>query len=194
MTKILIDDLDQSGANDGDKLVFNGTTWAPSSSPVLEASLTAITPFQDVPINSLNTMTINIANRAVLMPFSVARTTTVKRIAIWNGNSINGRVDVGIYNPDGTLRVSSGGFNHSGINAAQVFNITDEELPPGSYFMALVATSNTTRFFGPSLGTARVGQAGIKQQDSAYPLPSTVSVSTNYGASSVPFMVLLTES
>lgn len=116
------------------------------------------------------------ANRAIYVPFYLVERMTATKMFVSNGAAVSGNIDLGIYNAAGTRLVSSGSTAQSGTATAQVVDITDTVLEPGTYYMAL-AIDNTTAT------TLRNGGAAIllkgmafAQQASAFPLPATATL------------------
>ena len=116
------------------------------------------------------------ANKAIYCPVLVDRVITVTQMAVVNGATVNGNLDLGIYDEAGNKVVSKGSTAQSGTNAVQALDITDTELKPGLYFLALASSSGTATFFranGASTEVTRV--CGLQQQTSAFALPSTAT-------------------
>ena len=124
------------------------------------------------------TTSANAANRAQYTWFFIATEVTVYKIAWENGATINGNVDVGIYNEAGTLLISSGSTAQSGASVVQVVDITDTVLPPGGYFMGIVSDSASATFRSCTLATEWLRLSGAQWEASAFPLPSTATMST----------------
>lgn len=117
------------------------------------------------------------ANRAIFVPFLVYQPLVVVKMMISNGSTAAGNVDVGVYDDQGNLLVSSGSTAQSGTGALQTFDITDTLLLPGLYYMAQAAstTSHTNVAWAP---LALPGCMGIAQMASALPLPATATFAT----------------
>lgn len=102
------------------------------------------------------------ANRAIYCPFQVGVTCTAYQmvviVAIQSGN-----IDVGIYDELGNRLVSMGSQT-VGAAGAQVFNIADTVLTPGTYFTG-VCVDNTTASFARSSEEINILRVcGIQQQ------------------------------
>lgn len=119
------------------------------------------------------------ANRALYYPFYVNQIFNAAQMFVYNGATISGNLDVGIYDLYGNRLVSSGSTAQSGASVLQVFNITDTLLAPGDYYFAL-AFNNTTATIQLNLMTsASLSKTmGILQQESAFPLPATATMAT----------------
>lgn len=84
------------------------------------------------------------ANRAIYLPFTKDRPDTVKQM-FWENGGVAGTTDVGIYDVTGKRLVSIGATTNAG--SIQVVNITDTDLPPGAYYMAILASTVTTQTY-----------------------------------------------
>lgn len=121
-----------------------------------------------------------VANRAYYFPMWVPWPYPVKRIWWVNGTSVTTtNVDFGIYTIDGTRLYSTGSTVMAGASAAQyVTPSPDLILSPGRYYFALSDDSTTLGrgFFGnAAVSVSRCRRAGILQEDSALPLPATMT-------------------
>lgn len=117
------------------------------------------------------------ANKAIYVPFSVYETITVRKMFWENGGSVSGNVDVGIYDINWVRLVSSGSTAQAGTSAIQEVNITDTTLASGIYYLAMAMDNNTGQIgrWGP---TAAIGRGlGVSEEASAFPLPSTATLS-----------------
>lgn len=123
------------------------------------------------------------ANRAIFIPVAIDRYETITQLWTWNG-TVNGNLDVGLYDPDWNLLVSSGSTAMSGANTVQAINITDYTVAPGLYFIALASSSATATFVRSAAVSLPYCRAyGVVEQASAFPLPTTASptaLSTHY--------------
>jgi hypothetical protein len=113
------------------------------------------------------------ANRAFFIPFRIARPLTVAKLWSFNGATVSGNIDVGIYDAAGARLVSSGSTAQAGTTAIQEFDVADTALDaPAQYYLgvALNNATGTLRRYTPAvpLGAA----IGCAQQDTAFPLPS----------------------
>lgn len=122
------------------------------------------------------TSTWGTANRAIFCPVVLPYGYRVRQLAIWNHSVVSGNVDVGIYDEAGGRIVSTGSTAQSGTSTMQFFDITDTDLRPGIFYLAM-AMDNTTGGVGKNTwGYLRHAiAAGLRSQDSAFPLPSTAS-------------------
>lgn len=101
-------------------------------------------------------------NRALYMPFEVQEICTVYQIgfqvAVQSGN-----LDVGIYRVDGS-RIVSKGSTAVAAAGVQVVDITNTELVPGVYFLAMCVDNTTAAFAGFSQTAPVLQCAGMQQQ------------------------------
>jgi hypothetical protein len=83
----------------------------------------------------------------------------------------------------------------AGTSAIQLFNITDTTLQPGTYFMALSASSTSTTFSGSSAWTTPQQKLlGIYEQASAGTLPATATFATADNLTRMPLFGVTTRS
>lgn len=88
------------------------------------------------------------ANTALFYPFELASWATAYQLLWYVGATSNGNIDVGIYDSQQNLIVSSGSTAMSAsTNTVQELNITDTVLAPGKYFLAAGCDSGTGTIF-----------------------------------------------
>lgn len=123
------------------------------------------------------------ANRAIFIPVAIDRYETITQLWTWNG-TVNGNIDIGLYDENFNLLVSTGSVAMSGANTVQAVNITDYSIGPGLYFTALACSSATASFVRSSVISVGYMRAhGLVEQASAIPLPSVatpVALSSQY--------------
>jgi hypothetical protein len=116
------------------------------------------------------------ANRAILVPFRIAESFVAVR-ALYRIVTASGNADAGIYNWEGRRLASTGSIALTTGVKTPAFTAT-VELPPGSYWMAL-AVDNTTAAIGRETPVAvSLDLMGVRQVDSAFPLPDSVTPDT----------------
>jgi hypothetical protein len=123
------------------------------------------------------------ANRAIFVPFELDAPAVAKVIAWVVGTTPSGNVDAGIYDLLGNRLVSGGGAAIGSGSAPQVLDITDTALAPGVYMLGLAMDStggSTVRW--PNITAQWSEVVGVRQMDSAYPLPSTATFAVPTGA------------
>jgi len=157
-----------------------------------------------------DTTSFGTSNKIFYMPFHLNSTQTVKRIALnFRKVSASGSVDVGIYDVDGTKKVTLGSTVSTTLAAAAqrvgYADIADTSLNAGRYYMAFVsnAVSNTTSLNNwtqfEELGTDRKISSritGLRIQTGTFPLPATATFSDPSevaGSDGFPMMALLLE-
>lgn len=127
------------------------------------------------------------ANRAILVPFEIGSPRIVTQMAWRNGAAVSGNVDAGIYDLLGNRIVAVGGVAQASTSTQQAGDLTDTVLRPGVYLMALVLDNTTGTIPRWAVPTANImGVHGIRQADTAYPLPSTITIA-DPSAAFVPF-------
>jgi hypothetical protein len=115
------------------------------------------------------------ANTAIFIPFALTKAITIVKMFSMNGATASGSIDLGIYDVAGTRLISSGSTAQAGTNTLQEFDITDTQIGPGLFYMA-VAKNDTA---GTLYRVAPVAQLpagiGVLQQASAFALPATAT-------------------
>ena len=134
------------------------------------------------------------ADLALFYPFVISQRCIAVLLWAYNGGTAAGSTDIGIYTEDGTRLVSIGPTAQAGTNVRQSFNITDTELFPGRYYMALASSSGAATFFRSTMGdTNRNRTLGMFQQASAGTLPATATFAA-VGQDYLPIFGLTTRS
>jgi hypothetical protein len=116
------------------------------------------------------------ANRAILTPMRLPEIVTVTKLYWYNGATVSGNVDCGIYTADGRLVVSTGSTAQAGTSAGQEVNITDTQIGPGIYYLALALSSATGTIFRTAPTLAFLKAMGLLQIASAVPLPASATL------------------
>lgn len=125
------------------------------------------------------------ANNAYYVPFHVDHTIRVKSMALFNGTTVSGNFDLGIYDDDGaggrpgTRLVSTGSTAQSGITRWQAADVADVDLAPGWYYLA-AAMDNVVAFvhsnnLQTSASTPVLRMFGVSQESAAFPLPAVAT-------------------
>lgn len=119
------------------------------------------------------------ANRLILIPLVTGQKLLVKGVWWYNGATVNGNTDVGVYSIDGTVKYgSSGSTGNSGTNTLQDVDVTDFYLPAQSRFwMVLGSDSGTQTYFRLAFTAFMQDFIGIKEHLSGWSsgLPSTIT-------------------
>lgn len=136
-----------------------------------------------------------VANKAILAPIIVQNVLTVYQFAWFNGATVAGNVDVGIYDKNFARVVSLGSTAQAGTSAIQVGDIADTTLDPGLYYAAMASDDATATFARGGTGVASVlfRACGCVTMDAAFPLPSTVTPASFSAAFGIPLLVGATE-
>ncbi len=119
------------------------------------------------------------ANEAIYIPFSVPVPFLAARMFIYNGGTVNGNVDLGIYDVDGNTIITKGATAQAGTSALQFLDITDTTLNPGVYYMGVsmdlsgAGTATAISWAPNNLTIARA--SGILSQSTASPLPTSTA-------------------
>jgi hypothetical protein len=136
------------------------------------------------------------ANLARFYPFVLPEPIVVVKMWWYNGGTVSGNVDVGIYDKDGTKIVSQGNTAQATINVLQEVNIADTVLGRGLFYMALSASSATATFFSNANSVQLAKALGLAQMATANPLPATATLAAVaaaiqplYGLSGRPLVV-----
>lgn len=112
------------------------------------------------------------ANRAWYKAITVDTNVTVTGIRIGVAVS-SGNIDVGIYNSAGTKLASSGSTACPSAGKDTVTFSSSIAITPGVYYLSLTADNTTATFSRAGTDTIM----GLGYEDSAFPLPSTFSLS-----------------
>lgn len=122
------------------------------------------------------------ANRGLYIPFDLQVPFIVKQIAWYNAATVAGNVDAGIYDIFGNKIISTGSTAMAGASALQIVDITDTELNPANYYMAMVSDSGTATFFSKLSSGYRVAmRINGQQEQSAFPLANPATFSNPTG-------------
>ncbi len=129
------------------------------------------------------------ANLAIYVPFRIWTPYLVKALWWANGTAVNGTTDVAIYTVGGTNLVSAANPSQTGTSTIQIVTLgTAVLLSPGSYYMAMSASTGTTcQYQRVAQATNATWQSGgWAQQATANPLPATATFAA-YAQSYQPF-------
>jgi hypothetical protein len=123
------------------------------------------------------------ANIAIFVPFRIGQPIKFSTMFIYNGASVSGNIDVGVYACDGTKIVSTGSTAQAGTSSIQTFTVTTTELDSGLFYFAVAMDNATGTLYrhAPS-PAAMVNFQGVAQMAAAFPLPATATLATTaYG-------------
>lgn len=133
------------------------------------------------------------ANVGVFVPFTIPEACTFTKMFWCNGSAAAGNLDVGLFQEDGTLIVSSGTTAQSGTSNLQPVDITDTTLPRGLYYLGLCSdTSGVTQKVLAVLPSAGVLQGlGLLEDAACAPPFSTNANPATFAAYSRAFIPLV---
>lgn len=125
-------------------------------------------------------------NQAVYVPFAVTSTRTAYKMFCLNGSTVDGNLDLAIYNSSGTRLVSIGATAQAGTSVTQIFNIADTSLEAGTYYMAISGSSATGTLFRWTSGSVPAEFLNVGREAAAHPLPAAATFAANTATLSVP--------
>lgn len=100
------------------------------------------------------------ANKVFYCPVRTPCPLTVALFYAYNGATVSGNIEVGLYSIDGVRLATSGSVAQAGTNGAQIFDIADKFVGEGVFYLA-VSMDNTTgtlfRTANPALLNAAMG-------------------------------------
>lgn len=133
-----------------------------------------------------------VAKLVKYVPFSVYDVILVDTLWVYNGATVAGNMDLGIYDKNGTRLVNSGSTARTGnANVAQFVTISSTALVPGFYFLAVTLDTNTdTVRHGSTAVTGCILQGVLDETTGSFGLPATATygLATQIG---VPFCGVL---
>lgn len=136
------------------------------------------------------------ANQAIYISFRIGYPATFQKM-FWINAAIvgNNNVDVGVYDNQNNQLWHSGSTLTSGASAVQSVTISGNlTLQSGIYYMAMAVNGTTDKFIGATLSNAYqyLGFTldGFGAQSTAFPLPSTASLSAMTSGQFVPILAL----
>ncbi|HEY6021437.1 MAG TPA: T9SS type A sorting domain-containing protein [Candidatus Paceibacterota bacterium] len=115
------------------------------------------------------------ANLARFFPFYKVAPATFARAFVFNGATVSGNIEIGIYDAKGR-KVTSVSAAQAGASVMQLIDITDFTLYPGMYYLAMAMDNGTgTVKSSNAPSAAHLGFAGAFEMAAAYPLPATAT-------------------
>lgn len=119
------------------------------------------------------------ANRAIFVPMRLPVPATVYKMATGSGTLTAGNFDLGIYDTNGNLIISTGATAKTTASSERIVDVTDTRLMPGMYYLAMSA-DGTDNYTGWAFGsnTAFGKLVGLREMESAYVLPATATLAT----------------
>jgi hypothetical protein len=118
------------------------------------------------------------ANKRVrYIPFSLYDWYYAAKLAVMNGSSISGNIDLGIMDGAGSRVYHSGSTGHSGASIPQVVSPA-MWLPPGGYYFAITMDNTTATIKGYSAanGTTPTKEAGLLEETTgSFGIPTSMT-------------------
>lgn len=128
------------------------------------------------------TMSWPAANQAFYIPIRVPEAVTVMKLACGTGSGTTGNFDLGIYDLAGNRLVSTGSTAKTTSLSDRVIDVTDTDLLPGLYYLAMAVDTNAAAYVGTNAVSGTAGGAtrmmGVLEQATAFPLPATATFAT----------------
>jgi hypothetical protein len=134
------------------------------------------------------------ANKAFYLPFVTSQPLTITKLFWYDGATLSGNVDCGVYDRFGNLLVSTGSTAQSDgtVNTLRVIDTADTLIQPGAYYLALVKDDTTgTIFTSVALVARHMILMGVLSQTSAFVLPATATMARDTAATFLPVFGLL---
>jgi hypothetical protein len=116
------------------------------------------------------------------MPLRLTAPFHLHKLFIYNGVTVSGNVDVGLYTIDGARLVSSGSVAQSPVSSIQEFGSWNILLPPAIYYFAMVMDNNVGYTLKLGSATSRSRAIGCLEQAATFPLPATATFAVGTGA------------
>lgn len=138
--------------------------------------------------------TFPVANLAIFAPVYVTRAVTVYGFAWFNGATVSGNVDCGMFDKEGAYLSSVGSTAQAGTSVIQSASVTSFSIVAGLYYVALACDNTTATFTGLTSLTAQLGRtAGLAQQTTAFPLPTGGATYAAFAQTRLPAFAAFTE-
>ena len=158
--------------------------------PASPESLGSFTAFP-IGVNDFASATWTSANLALYIPFLVYAPITIVAAAWYNGATVTGNCDIGVFDDQQNAIGTLGSTAQSGATGWQP-NAVSWKLNPGTYYMGFSMSSATATVWTSGVSGVQNGRvAGILSQASAVPLPTTAATFATLAATiSVPLIAL----
>lgn len=131
------------------------------------------------------------ANRAIYVPQLWDFPFIINKFMWWNGSTVAGNVDVGLYDESLTRLTSTGSVARSGASSIQEADVTDLYVSPGRYYLAYAHDSATATTLVTTWGFDIGRVYGHLDQASAFPLPAS-GTGVTFADTSVPVFGIVT--
>ncbi len=123
------------------------------------------------------------ANRAIYVPFRISESIVIQNLFLQNGSAVSGNFDIGILDIAGCKLVSSGSTAQAGVSVTQTVDITDTQIGPGLFYLALSFNNITATVLRSTSNARFLRLLGCAQEANAFPLPAVATfalVGSNY--------------
>lgn len=130
-------------------------------------------------------------NTAILVPFGIAEAITVLKLWVQNGTAVAGNIDLGIFNPDGTMVINKGSTAQANTSTIQELDITDTVLMPGRYYMGITSDTSgaTQKVFTTTIAVGGIGSAMGVLQAAQGPALANLTLAT-FAQTAIPYFGL----
>lgn len=126
------------------------------------------------------------ANRAIYVPIRVPSRVMVRQLAVGQGSTSTGNIDIGLYDATGT-RLASTGSQTKLSSVLQVHDVTDTIIGPGLYYLAVNNDTTTDTILSATVAAVVVAGFGILTQAvGAVTLPSTATWAVDNALAFIP--------
>lgn len=153
---------------------------------------THITPMSSEGMATTTTLSANVtwpsSNRAFYYPVRISRPVNLVKAFVCNGTAVAGNFDIGLYDIGGRRLVSTGSTAQSGTSTIQTVTIS-LTVAPGMYWLALVCSSTSARVYASTLSLPIAKAYGWRRENTALPLPATMTPVTYAGTNCFLFGV-----
>ena len=122
-------------------------------------------------------------SRAIFIPFRLIAPTRITQLWLYNGATVSGNLDLGIYDAGGVSLGSIGSTAQAGVSVMQIVSLAAAiRLGVGLFYTAISIDNTTATVYqgglAAALGIARSKIVGMAQQASVFPLPATATFAT----------------
>lgn len=156
-------------------------------------NLPTITPFHEASLGSLTRYLAGTAfasatagsQVAQFFPWVVEMPITIVKGFVMNGASVNGNVDVGVYDHEFNRLVSMGATAQAGTTAIQSLDITDTTIDPGRYWLAFLCSGTGTVHAKLSTDEIILPVFPLLEMTGQTALPATATAAKNTQASPI---------
>ncbi len=129
-------------------------------------------------------------NLAIFVPFRLVQPRTVYKMIVGEGPTATGNFDVGIYDAQGNRLVSSG-TTAKGASTEHVLDVTDTQIGPGLFYLAMSADGTINFMMTTPTGASVIQKTrmmGVVQMATAFVLPATATFAALSTSASIPMM------